>query len=1412
MSTGTSKKRKHPPKNTRAGTSVSEPSEWSPPSIEAKDFKQRIGSSVLEQFVAGHDPMDVLRELVQNEFDAGGTKMSVVFSDAGMMIAGTGKSIDKKGWARLGVILGTGSVVGADAPTVIVPKENGIGSKNFGLRSLFLFGNRIFVRSNGRMAVMDLPAMGSVHKDDPSSAGHPGVTIFVPFRTERINTLAIFDAGHERQAMNEMAGALFGTLAKLSLTGNRDGIRQLTITSERTRRRLAWTQTAKAVACRLKGVSAIHRFGRLVDQDASRPNTNKTTTFEEIEFFRPVEVPADRAVPPYPGYYRARGRNVTIAVSLPIRRRRIDQSQPGYFHYPLRAPKGSTGLTLSASAPFELDADRSELVSSDWNSWLADEAASLAMDLLLGDWDYRFGVDAFLALQPSGMPDRPWFANAIQAALRERPCWPTEEKAKWAKVADLVVATDPQLRGFLGMNRDLRADLGDDTAIRDLAVLSGAKSFGANSLVRLRCAGGDKSRLVTKIGVGEADFHYPDYRGNLTNIDRQISLANALDTISKRLSNLNRTDLRQTPSTLAADGTLKAAATLVTVDADIWEVCPVPLASRLHPGLRGLRSVAGICQSFDMNQWIIDVAARARDGAATEEDRAALYVHLLTASEAIGRTALRAIRRSPVVKDANGQWKSPDTLALLPAEISSVLGKVVDAPSAEIAKNSALTTRLAIRRRLSVRDIVALASSVADNPSDAQACEELCAKQIRLLTPKIVGQLQSIPFLRSKSGGIASPQSLHLDLTINTSSLDSDSLIVAGKNVGLYRTLGCRSYPSFQVLLDVLIRLKDAGTGPVKPEVIYPAMAMAAAQEKKQLSVYRDEPFLWVSGDYRTPAKTLVGALIPRFLEIAVPVIRASRLVEEAFEELGAHRFPTDGHWEDFFRWFGSRSTPGTPLSRQECHILRQAYARRGSAELPDGIADNVRCFLARTGTLHSLREIRNAELLEDDFPQLAAALTIAGGCVAFADLSENGGQFFAASGLKRLTEVCGNPEVTMGALASRPPWFHESHEKQILQLMHLPDFAVALQELAWARERQVESFGAMRRLQIERRLGKIQAIVFVADIASHYTVNDASASVQTEWALAETRICLRPSRSKFEFHQAIAHVLAELVGAMRLADNRALAAAIFPLLSCGTNADMQSYLLKQGIQPSRWSNSEIEDDSIDQEPMTEAEMAAAKIFSDLAGGLNIKSAPAPPATTPPLPTIPLVQPVAPKPAPALPPLDQVTLSVSKRSGDEIALPGSRTSGGGGYSGYWTPPTSQDVERDRAIGIRGEELVYLMEIERVRALGHENPEEKVIWTSRVDPGADHDIRSIAADGKPLWIEVKSTTGSDGRFEWPRREFEKAFREGKHYELWRVYEAGTEKPVAKTFANPVALLRDSRLRLELATLRAYVETK
>ncbi len=79
-----------------------------------------------------------------------------------------------------------------------------------------------------------------------------------------------------------------------------------------------------------------------------------------------------------------------------------------------------------------------------------------------------------------------------------------------------------------------------------------------------------------------------------------------------------------------------------------------------------------------------------------------------------------------------------------------------------------------------------------------------------------------------------------------------------------------------------------------------------------------------------------------------------------------------------------------------------------------------------------------------------------------------------------------------------------------------------------------------------------------------------------------------------------------------------------------------------------------------------------------------------------------------------------------------------------------------------------------------------------------------------ADGRPRWLEVKATTGNDGRFDWPRREFEKAFRERDRYELWWVYRVADSAPIAKCFPNPAKMLGTQQILLELDLLRAKIE--
>lgn len=57
-------------------------------------------------------PADILRELVQNEYDAGGTELRIEFGQDALVVSGNEMPINKAGWDRLGVMLGHGLVAG----------------------------------------------------------------------------------------------------------------------------------------------------------------------------------------------------------------------------------------------------------------------------------------------------------------------------------------------------------------------------------------------------------------------------------------------------------------------------------------------------------------------------------------------------------------------------------------------------------------------------------------------------------------------------------------------------------------------------------------------------------------------------------------------------------------------------------------------------------------------------------------------------------------------------------------------------------------------------------------------------------------------------------------------------------------------------------------------------------------------------------------------------------------------------------------------------------------------------------------------------------------------------------------------------------------------------------------------------
>src|SRR3546814_18113080 len=91
------------------------------------------------------------------------------------------------------------------------------------MRSLFRFGDRIHVRSNGRMAVLDLREFVVGHQTDPAPKGRKGVMIQVPYRTTPLRKFVPFAEAREAADLEDIERILFQTLVKLELTGRRTG-------------------------------------------------------------------------------------------------------------------------------------------------------------------------------------------------------------------------------------------------------------------------------------------------------------------------------------------------------------------------------------------------------------------------------------------------------------------------------------------------------------------------------------------------------------------------------------------------------------------------------------------------------------------------------------------------------------------------------------------------------------------------------------------------------------------------------------------------------------------------------------------------------------------------------------------------------------------------------------------------------------------------------------------------------------------------------------------------------------------------------------------------------------------------------------------------------------------------------------
>ena len=1395
------------------------PAGWQKPDVADQDLQFRITRSVLDEFVEEHSASDVLRELAQNEFDAQGTSMEIVFSADSLHVRGNGVPIDAAGWKRLSVMLGQGQVAGSDQ--FIRPKTNGIGSKNFGLKSLFSFGPRIFIRSAGLQTVLDYQR-GTLPKPwpEPDSKRKPGVEIQVPYRTVADGNLRPFGLEEEKIALDQFSQSLIPTLIKLVVPDSPKQLKRLVVKSERHDRRITWTQSAKKIDCSTRYVTGIERTLKAVRGQLDNSNSRQQTT-REIEFQKSFEVPEEFRRVTFPSYFRASSRSrIKVGISVRMKGSQIDLSHRGQLFYPIGVPNGRSGNGISISAPFKMDMDRSTISGDDrWNRRLLQCAADLTMDLLTSDWLDRFGAPAYLvtfadeSLPESGNE----YCAAIAKRLSSDECWPTRHVEKgrrqrtvFCTTSQIVIPDSEELDGFLGLNRYLDPRLAADERIQQAAMKFGARRFTINSLIRLRCAGKERQHLATRLDTSsEADRHFLNFPQPWANVERQKRFAHALDVFARKLSSQNRDDLRQASTTLnAANGLSAPNAPLWVVQGDIAPAVDLEPAQRLHPDLGQYKVLPKLCEHFDIKTWVRQTAEEIRSDTASPNQRDSLYAYVIEKSGQFDQTTKAVLKRSPILKTNSGDWVTPESIVDIRTRNAEDLRAVLNFPHSDYARDVDLAKALRFKNKVGGSDLVAYARLVQQNPEMAESCANTLWKMRRLLDPKIISQLSMVPFLSNALGGLTSPLDTYLPTELNLACMGSEVAFVKGGHRSLYEQLGCLSAPRSEDIVEHIERLRESGEEPENAKILYATLVQALRIEGEASDSYDNDLILWAEGGFHKPNEVLVGRGYHKIFREAVPQVTGSSGYLKAARELGAHSNPEPHQWRQLLHWFSNKWGGSTTLPQAQRERLRQVYATLPAP--PGGMPTSERFLLGSHGRLYSQAEADEGMLLINDDPPLASELEACGSEVAFADISKPGSlEFFSAASVQKLTAVRHLEGTHIGETVAAG---RTVKVEAVLETVRSDEFGSAFSRLVEHSVGMGRGGGSLTPFDLLTELKKRSSITFVDKLQAIYNVAGSKVYVDQEIALDDERFVSIRASNNSELRDRLSSALASLV-AEDPAVQRSLADSIFRLLANPQPQNMERYLKRRGIdwewnggeKSEEWENQATEPD-IDEDEVNDyvAEMLSASLKPRVPLPSAVRDAQGSVLNH----TVSGVQTANTINRRSLPPIAEVALKQIPRDGTVHVRQPQQTRTSGSSSG-WSPPTWEQEEWDRKIGRRGEELVYRSELERVKKLGY--PESRVEWISEDNPGADHDIRSVGSDGEDLFIEVKSTTGKDGRFQWSKNEFDLARSLRDRYVLYRVYEVDTKTASWKEFLDPVGLLLQNALRLDISSLNAEVDS-
>ena len=1122
-------------------------------SIEDLPLRYEVGDSVVEQFALSHTPTDILRELVQNEYDAEGRELGVHFGSDRLVITGNGNPIDAAGWERLRVMLGTGWVQNFEA--YVEPKQSSIGSKNFGLRSLFTVGDEIWVFSGGKWSVLHCRRGALYPPREDQDPPRRGVRIEVPYRHSKMGALEPFTPDRRSAWVHEIGRSVAATLIKLAHPNRSRGLRRVVLSAENGMN-ISWEQRAKELPAPRRGIKLIRR-------QVMQTSAGHRESFVDLEYQKRIQIPGSYRQKDFPAYFRTNRNRVWLGVSLRLKRGRPDENSPGLVYYPLGGPLARTGNLVSLNAPFEMDNNRANIVSpltSSWNQWLLQESAEFTVRLLTTDWYQRFGSGAYLAVNgresESGSDLIEAYADSVIDCLRNDEIWASSgrnrRKVTFVSADALVLPIKPEFDGFFDPKDYLDKKLARNEPVIRLSLDCGAQYFGPDSLVRLRCAGEDASMLCTQPNDNDqGDWFFDDFDLLIRDLPMQVKFAQALDKI--RLTANHRADLLDTATTLAADGSLQALSEpLYIVPPEGWEACPVPLNQRLHSDLAEFKSLRRLAKKFNMTAWIRSTARRTQEGQATDEERRALMKVILTRKGSFDAGTLGLLRKSPVLPDHLGRWVEPREITLRNARGARALAPVLSFPARSYSKDSELGRRLSFRSEIDGEDLVNMAEWVSKQPEMAGKFEATLFRRLSLLRAGQWKRLREIKCLRSSGGTIEAPQDLYIR-TRATLELFGDRVLYAeGPNRLLHEKMGCNVLPkSTDIIADIERNRRD---GSPTADTHYVALLEALRRERRPFTTYTNEAIVWTQGGYASPSRTLVSPALADLLIDAVAVAKPrSEKAASALRSLGCRMRPNPNDWAQLVALI-SKSVGGHGIvSKIDRRRLLRAYAELRDG-LPDGVELNGKPYvLGRDGRLHE-----PSQAFIDDNPQLAELLSVK---VPIAEDSIQAAlRFYDSSGVKRLSEAAILSRTQTGEPQDEPSRLGVTKAKRQLGSKV---FRSAL--LALINREISDRPGLAVGLQSYSLMPRIDSIVFVNTISHSYQLAGENVNLSADHHWDGTTLYVVSPQGRTAFRDTVSYALAEIITGS-LSRARMIAPAIYRLLECNSTEEIADFLTRRGI------------------------------------------------------------------------------------------------------------------------------------------------------------------------------------------------------------------------------------------------------